>query len=74
MNQINSTSIRLFADKVKTASRSKSKDIRLTIEDAVELSTVMLELLSKQNDLLLQIAEMSKNIQSNQGPISGGKL
>lgn len=74
MNPINSTSIRLFADKVKTASRSKSKDIRLTIEDAVELSTVMLELLSKQNDLLLQIAEMSKNIQNNQGPISGGKL
>lgn len=75
MTPLNTSPIDLFAEKVKMAARSKSKDIRISLDDATELSAVMLQILSRQNQLLSQIADMSNQLQ-NQGPttMSGGKL
>lgn len=75
MTPLSNAPIDAFAEKVKMATRSKSRDVRLSIEDATELSAVLVQLLSRQNQLLQQIAEMSTSLQ-NQGPISmsGGKL
>lgn len=75
MTPLNTSPIDLFAEKVKMATRSKSKDIRISLDDATELSAVMLQILSRQNQLLSQIADMSNQLQ-NQGPttMSGGKL
>lgn len=75
MTPLNNAPIDAFAEKVKMAARSKSRDVRLSIEDATELSAVLVQLLARQNQLLQQIAEMSTSLQ-NSGPISmsGGKL
>lgn len=75
MTPLNNAPINAFADKVKMASRSKSRDIRLSIEEATELSAVLLQVLSMQNQLLKQISDMSKSLQSPE-PISmsGGKI
>lgn len=75
MTPLNTSPIDLFAEKVKMAARSKSKDIRISLDDATELSAVMLQILSRQNQLLSQIADMSNQLQ-NQVPttMSGGKL
>lgn len=75
MTPLNTAPIESFADKVKLASRSRSRDLRISIEDATELSAVMLQLLSRQNQLLSQIAEMGSQLQ-NPSPVSlsGGKI
>lgn len=48
-------------NKLKSANRSRSKEIRLTIEEASTLVADLNELLLQQNKLLERMVELQKN-------------
>lgn len=74
MNRFDSSVIDSFSQKVKIATRSQSKDVRLTIEEANELSLALVELLNNENKLLKKLAEKSHNDVTSISNFSGGTL
>ena len=59
-NKLSLDSIEKFLEKLRLANRSRSKDIRLTIEEAQELGTTISQVLVRQSSLLEEIVELQK--------------
>lgn len=57
-------SIVKFVAKVQAANNRKSKDIVLSIQEAIDLSATLTQLLARQNSLLEDIVELQKRAQS----------
>lgn len=60
-------SIVRFVAKVQSANNRKSKDVLLSIQEAIDLSAAMTQLLAQQNALLTDIVELQKRVAS--GPV-----
>lgn len=65
-----------FIAKVSSANNRKSKDLVLSIQEAIDLSTAISQMLVRQNTLLEDIVDLQKRVQN--GPteivLDGGSL
>lgn len=64
--------IRGFLDKVRVAKSANSKEIRVTIQEAEQLSIALGILLSKELDMANQIIELQSQIVSAEVQQDGG--
>ncbi len=60
-----------FFDRIKQALRTKSKEIRFTLDESNELAVTIGQILNQQNSLLNQIIELQNQITIN---VSGGSF
>lgn len=73
MKPIDTVPLDSFSDKIKSTIRSRGKELRLTIEEASEINSVINQLLLRQNSLLVELSQALNN-QSTPMELSGGKL
>lgn len=58
---MNNDAVNKFLERVRSAQRSRSKEVRLTIEEANEIATNIAQLLGQSTKLLNDIVELQKN-------------
>jgi hypothetical protein len=66
--------IRGFLEKYRIAKNSNSKEIRLTINEAEQLSAALAVLLSRENELLSKIAGLQETVLSSEIGRDGGQF
>jgi archaellum component FlaC len=70
VNDLNLDSVEKFLEKVRSANRSRSKNIQLSLEEAQELSTTIAQIMVKYTNSLQKITEL--NNQSTSIEVRGG--
>lgn len=58
---MNNDAVNKFLERVRSAQRSRSKEVRLTIDEANEIATNIAQLLGQSTKLLNDIVELQKN-------------
>lgn len=66
--------IRGFLEKYRIAKNANSKEIRLTINEAEQLSAALAVLLSRENELLSRIAGLQETVLSSEIGRDGGQF
>jgi len=78
MSNSNIEPLNKFFERIKQMSRTKSKDIRFSLEEIQELSISISQILLRQTELLEQVSKLQQTIISWDQPIlveiGGGKL
>jgi hypothetical protein len=75
LSNVSLDSFEKYLEKVRVANRSRSKNIQLTIDEALELSTTIAQVITDRNVLLQQIVELqSKQSNDTKVSINGGSF